>query len=306
MNFSDKKMSGPIDVLLVRRLFGRVKHALGADFLYREISVRMQERLSFIKILPQRVMDVGCGAGIDLLMLKKRFLGAELIGVDAAQEPLICARRLLRQSFWRNLLTGMSRRRAKVFLICANFAALPLPSKTVNVVWSNLALHWHPQPDSVLAEWRRVLQKDGLLMFSTFGPDTFKELKEAFLILDDKPHTIPFVDMHDLGDMLVDAGFSTPVMDMEVMTITYTDIYKMLNDVRAMGGNPLSTRRRGLIGRAAWSRFTQHLQTLRDAQGNISMTVEVIYGHAFCPAPKKTNKGEAIIEFVQPHNARLR
>jgi malonyl-CoA O-methyltransferase len=112
----------------------------------------------------------------------------------------------------------------------------------------------------VFAEWRRVLRVDGLLMFSTFGPDTFRELRAAFAALDATPHTLPFVDMHDFGDQLVEVGFTTPVMDMETITVTYDTPQALLADVRAFGGNPLATRRRGLVGRAAWQRMLAALE----------------------------------------------
>src|SRR5207248_685226 len=128
-------------------------------------------------------------------------------------------------------------------------------------------LHWHPQPDRVFAEWRRVLRVDGLLMFSSFGPDTFKELRAAFADMDQSPHALPFVDMHDFGDMLVNAGFSTPVMDMENITVTYESAHKLIADVRAWGGNPLSTRRRGLTGRYAWEKAMRALEENRRPDG---------------------------------------
>ena len=159
---------------------------------------------------------------------------------------------------------------------------------------------WHPQPDLVFAEWRRVLRVDGLLMFSCFGPDTFKEIRAAFSQVDAVPHTLNFVDMHDLGDMLVNTGFSTPVMDMETITVTYESTDKLLADVRACGGNPLLTRRRGLLGRSAWTRLVAALDSFRRPDGKIPLTFEVVYGHAFRPAPTKTADGETIIRLDFP------
>jgi malonyl-CoA O-methyltransferase len=134
-------------------------------------------------------------------------------------------------------------------------------------------------------------------MFSNFGPDTFKELRTAFGALDDTAHVLPFVDMHDFGDQLVEAGFSTPVMDMESITVTYDTASALLADVRALGGNPLATRRRGLVGRAAWARMLAALEAQRRPDGKLGLTFEVIYGHAFRPAPRVTAAGEAIVRF---------
>jgi malonyl-CoA O-methyltransferase len=184
--------------------------------------------------------------------------------------------------------------------VCGDFADLPLAPNALDLVWSNLALHWHPQPDRVFAEWRRTLRTDGLLMFSCFGPDTFKEIKAAFAEADLAPHALPFVDMHDFGDMLVNVGFSTPVLDMETITVTYATAAALLADVRAWGGNPLATRRRGLMGKAAWARMLAALETLRRPDGKLGLTFEIIYGHAFRPAPRVTQAGEAIIRFDLP------
>jgi malonyl-CoA O-methyltransferase len=115
-----------------------------------------------------------------------------------------------RGSALNQLLSKLLPAKAGVDLLCADFAELPLGHLSVDLLWSNLALHWHPQPDRVFAEWRRVLRVNGLLMFSCFGPDSLRELRAAFAEADLAEHTLPFVDMHDFGDQLVEAGFATP------------------------------------------------------------------------------------------------
>ncbi|MDB5762951.1 MAG: putative S-adenosyl-L-methionine-dependent methyltransferase [Herminiimonas sp.] len=263
----------------------------------------MRERLALVKIAPQRVVDAGCGEGADLTSLQESFASAHLLGVDASSAMLAAARgrQDAAQSSMSRLLTkwlpaGMGAGSgANADLLCGDFARLPFGINTVDLVWSNLALHWHPQPDRVFAEWRRILRVDGLLMFSCFGPDTFKELRAAFAEVDDMPHALPFVDMHDFGDMLVNAGFSTPVMDMETITVTYASVDKMMADVRAWGGNPLATRRRGLTGARGWARIVHALERSRGSDGRIPLTFEIIYGHAFRPVPKTTASGETII-----------
>jgi malonyl-CoA O-methyltransferase len=291
-------MSAPIDAERVRALFAEPQRVAAAGFLRREIAERMHERLSLVKIVPQRVLDAGCGAGPDLGTLQKTYPAAQIVGIDASPAMLAGARtpapalRSLNQ-----MLSRLMPAKAGVDLLCGDFGSLPFGPNSIDLVWSNLALHWHPQPDRVFAEWRRVLRVDGLLMFSNFGPDTFKELRSAFAALDETPHTLPFVDMHDFGDQLVEAGFSTPVMDAERITVTYGTVAALLADVRAIGGNPLATRRRGLIGRAAWRRMVDALEAMRGADGKIGLTFEVIYGHAFRPVPKTTAAGEAIVRF---------
>jgi malonyl-CoA O-methyltransferase len=286
----------------VRQLFAEPQRVTESNFLRREIAGRMHERLALVKIAPERVLDAGCGTGKDLALLQKTYPAAQIVGIDASQAMLAAAKgpeqglRPLNQ-----LLSRLMPAKTGVDLLSGDFGNLPLGPNSVDLVWSNLALHWHPQPDKVFAEWRRVLRVEGLLMFSNFGPDTLKELRTAFAAMDETPHALPFVDMHDFGDQLVDAGFSTPVMDMEQITVTYDTAEALLADVRALGGNPLATRRRGLVGRGAWQRMLDALERQRRPDGKLGLTFEVIYGHAFRPVSRTTAAGEAIVRF-QPRS----
>ena len=304
---SPSSSSGPIDLRRVRRLFAAPERMVDSDFFRREVAGRMHERLALVKIDPARALDAGCGEGADLPLLQQRYPAAHLIGADAAHAMLAAARsrdgaarsaldRLLGK--WLPGKAGSGRNLPG--LTCGDFAQLPFGGNTFDLIWSNLALHWHPQPDRVFAEWRRVLRVDGVLMFSCFGPDTFKQLRAAFAAVDDAPHLLSFVDMHDFGDMLVNAGFSTPVMDMENITVTYPSAEKLLSDVRAWGGNPLATRRRGLFGPRDKARVTATLEAGRMADGRLPLTFEVIYGHAFRPAPRTTAAGETIVRLERP------
>jgi malonyl-CoA O-methyltransferase len=287
----------------VRRLFASPARVAESGFLRREVAGRMFERLALVKLAPQRILDAGCGDGADLSALQQRFADAHLLGVDASPAMLAAAHELQTSSLssMQRLLTKWLPVKTSIGsgdsadLLCGDFARLPLGINAVDLVWSNLALHWHPQPDRIFAEWRRVLRVDGLLMFSCFGPDTFKELRAAFAAVDAASHALPFVDMHDFGDMLVNVGFSTPVMDMETITVTYPTVDKLMADVRAWGGNPMTTRRRGLLGRRDWARVVHALEQNRRADGAIPLTFEIIYGHAFCPMPRTRASGESII-----------
>ncbi|MGH8807674.1 MAG: methyltransferase domain-containing protein [Noviherbaspirillum sp.] len=302
---SDTRSSGPIDLARVRRLFAAPDRIAESNFLRREIAGRMQERLALVKIQPQRILDAGCGEGADLLALQETNAQAQVVGLDASHSALAAVRdnRAAAMSSVSRLLTRLLPARigagvgSAAGLLCGDFAQLPFKNASFDLVWSNLALHWHPQPDRVFSEWRRVLRVDGLLMFSCFGPDTFKEVRSAFTAVDDAAHVLSFVDMHDFGDMLVNAGFSTPVMDMERITVTYESIDKLMGDVRAWGGNPLLTRRRGLLGRSGWAKVAAALERGRRADGKLPLSFEVVYGHAFRPASKTTASGEAIVRF---------
>ena len=297
---SPSKMSAPIDLARVRTLFADPARVAPSDFLRREIASRMHDRLALVKLAPAHVLDAGCGTGADLAVLQKDYPAAQIIGIDASAAMAAAARASSPASGLKSMLNRLMPSKTGIDLVCGDFGALPLGPNSVDLVWSNLALHWHPQPDRVFAEWRRVLRVEGLLMFSNFGPDTFRELRAAFAAVDESPHALPFVDMHDFGDQLVEAGFSTPVMDMEVITVTYDTPAALLADVRALGGNPLATRARGLVGRAAWQKMIAALERQRRPDGKLSLTFEVIYGHAFRPAPRKTAAGEAIIRFEPP------
>jgi malonyl-CoA O-methyltransferase len=151
-----------------------------------------------------------------------------------------------------------------------------------------LALQWCNDLKQTFAEVRRVLQTGGLFMFSTFGPDTLKELRQAFRHMDDYSHVNRFTDMHDIGDMLVHNGFATPVMDMEYITLTYDDVIGVMRDLKAIGAhNVTQGRRRGLTGKNAWQKAINQYETLRK-EGKLPATFEVVYGHAWKPLPRTT------------------
>lgn len=299
-------LSAPIQLSEVRRLFSTPARVQDSLFLRQEVAQRMAEKLDLIRIDAKRVVDAGCGEGADLLRLSERFPQAQqVLGIDASWQALhqseiasVSAGSVLRGLFSRFLPDQSKHARdAKLAVTCGDFAKLPLAANMVDVLWSNLALHWHPQPDQVLQEWFRVLARNGIVIFSSFGPDTLLELRQAFAQIDDDPHTLPFVDMHDFGDMLVAAGFATPVMDVERITLRYQDVQRLLADVRALGGNPLSNRRRGLLGKSAFAYLKTELEKKRGEDGRIPLTIEVVFGHAFKPVPTKLASGESIIRF---------
>jgi len=276
--------------LLRRRFAANVQHAREADFLAREVASRMAERLDYIRIEPRRILDLGCGHGADLPMLAQRYPQAERIGLDFAL-PLLDLAREERSLFQR--LLGKARGPA---LLCAEATALPLARASVQLVWSNLLLSCLSDPLPVFRECNRVLEVGGLLMFSTLGPDTLKELRAALPAhTGERVHR--FIDMHDLGDALVQAGFSDPVMDMQTLTLTYTELDSLLRDLRHAGANNAATSRpKGLSGKQGWLAARQQLDTLRQ-EGRIPATIELVFGHAWKAAPKQTEDGRAIIQF---------
>ena len=278
-----------IDKRALRSAFNRAApHYDAAAVLQREVCQRMLERLHYVKLRPARVLDAGSGTGWGTRQLARRYPAAFIIALDIAQGMLQVARE--RSGGWRKLFSGNQPN-----LVCADVEALPLPAQSMELIWSNLTVQWCNDLPQTFVELNRVLKVDGLLMFSTFGPDTLKELRGAFLGVDGHNHINRFADMHDIGDMLVAGGFAEPVMDMETITLTYADVKAMMQDLRTIGAhNVTAGRAPGMMGKAAWGKVLQNYERLR-RDGRLPATFEIIYGHAWKPQPKKIADGRAII-----------
>ncbi len=301
-----------IDVRAVRRHFARASATYdAAAVLQREVGARMAERLDVVRLEPRRILDAGCGTGEALGEFAARYPGAARVALDVALPMLARAREKSseRRSLVSRLLGPVSGRRPArpAQFACGDIAALPFPARTFELVWSNLALQWVPDLPRAFAEFHRVLENDGLLMFTTFGPDTLKELRAVFAEIDGRPHVSRFVDQHDIGDLLVAAGYADPVMQMECFTLTYADPPAMLRDLKAIGAtNSALGRARGLMGRAHWTRLLAGLERFRDGspERRIPATFEVVYGHAWKAAPTRTADGSAIVRFAAPPRGR--
>jgi malonyl-CoA O-methyltransferase len=193
---------------------------------------------------------------------------------------------------WFNKQRGID---PKVTWLESDLSETGLAPESLDLVWSNLALHWHPAPHDVLAEWGRILKLNGLVFFSCFGPATMQELRSALTTAGLQTATPRFVDMHDFGDLLIEKGFADPVMDQEVLTLTYPNAEKLLADVRALGGNPALGRKAGLVGKAWRNKLINALESQRAADGTIHLTIEVAYGHAWRIGTLRTTPGETRI-----------
>jgi malonyl-CoA O-methyltransferase len=294
-------MSGPsdLDPNAVRRQFARrVQRLERADFLLRDVERRMLDRLEVVRLQPAAILDIGTGLGQGAVRLQQRYPQARVLGVDLV--PGLAARAAAlhgaparsglaaRLRGWFGGVGGEAR--APVFA-AADAGCLPVAGSSVALIWSNLAWHWFPDPFAVLTEWHRAIRPEGLLCFSTFGVDTLRELRPLGV------HLPAFPDMHDIGDALVRAGFVEPVMDTERISVTWQSAAVLLDELSALGGDALRDRRRGLAGRARREAWLGALERLRNAEGVIPLTFELVFAHAWAPSRKRRDDGYAPIRF---------
>ncbi|OHX21960.1 malonyl-ACP O-methyltransferase BioC [Chromobacterium sphagni] len=271
-----------------------------AAVLQREVSDRMAERLEYIKHQPAVILDAGAGTGYGAAQLRGQYPQARVLELDLAHAMLMASRQRQREG------DGLLKKLFKPSLpwqVVADVERLPLADDSVDMIWSNLTIQWINEPDRMFAELRRVLKPDGLLMFSTLGPDTLFELRGAFASVDAATHVNQFIDMHDIGDALMRAGFAEPVMDMEKIVLTYDDARGVMRDLKAIGAhNATAGRGRGLMGKQAWRKVEAAYERYRH-DGKLPASYEVVYGHAWKGSGKKVAKmsddGRQVIEFVK-------
>ena len=306
----------------LRSAFGKAAASYDeAAVLARETGARMDERLSLTKIQPKRVVDIGCAAGDGVRALQRRYPAAQAIAIDYAMPMLHSVRAK------SGRIARLTRKAPQ--LVNANANVLPLAAQSVGLIWSNLVLHWLDDPLPALREMHRVLEVGGLVMFTAFGPDTLKEIRPAMsppvgagmesrlstaeplhgreAVLRETPVPPPsnptlraFIDMHDLGDMLMAAGFADPVMDMEMISLTYSHPRKFLADQRHLGV------RNALLGQQAWQTWREIFANWQqDAQGRFPMNFEIIYGHAWKPAPRASNADHAVMHFHRRETVKI-
>lgn len=289
----DGRIEPFIDARQVRRNFARAAGDYGSvSVLQREIASRMLERLDYVKIDPHCLVDLGCGTGAGLTALGERYPQARVVGIDANEAMLRVGNRQRSRLRW---MLPFLRGPKSTSLLVADAQSLPLKNGTVALIWSNLMLHWLVDPLAAFREMHRSLEVGGLLMFSTFGPDTLKELRSCFA--DGYEHTQRFADMHDYGDMLVECGFADPVMDVERLTMTYPSLDALFSELRRNGSTcAMVQRRRGLMGRHAWKEACDAYERLR-VEGRLPVTFEVVHGHAWKAEPMKAADGRSVIRF---------
>ncbi len=238
-------------------------------FMQKEIATRLDEKLNVVSSNSDIILDLGAGTGLLSQQLSKRFPGSKIIALDFAQN---------------SLKNNNSKDK-----ICADANHLPLADNSVDIVISSLMMQWCSDLNQLFLEIHRVLKNNGLFLFSTFGPDTLKELKKSWSVVDDKTHVNSFTDMHDIGDQMLQNGFQSPVMEMETLTLTYQTVTDLLKDLKAIGAQTVNTRSKSLTGKDKFQLMIKMYESYR-TEGKLPATYEVIYGHAW----KKQNKLENI------------
>lgn len=263
-----------LDKARVRASFDRAARSYdAAAILQKEVRERMLSRLEYIKIAPQAILDAGAGTGHAARALAERYQGSHVIALDIALGML--RQTESGQSWWRKLI-GKSQN-----TLCADIEQLPLAVQSMDFIWSSLAIQWCNDLDATFSGMARVLRPEGLFMFSTFGPDTLKELRTATTADPEHVHVSRFIDMHDIGDALVRNGFTAPVLDVEHFVLTYDDVLGVMRDLKAIGAhNAAQGRRRGLEGKGFLQRLMENYERYRQ-DGKLPATFEVIYGHAW-------------------------
>lgn len=309
-----------LDPRVVRLQFDRrARNFERNDYLLREIERRMFERLDVVKIAPVRILDLGCGLGAGVAELARRYPQAETMGLDLSPKMIEAAKTKVLPSTGGSLSRLMKSLGVgppgRISFEVANPAHIPSASESVDLIWSNLVFHWLGSPEPTLSELYRIAKPGALLMFSAFGVDTLKEIRPdsrsfrgniaqkpgdfALKPPESNPTDLMrFRDMHDWGDALVEMGFAEPVMDMERITLSFSDPKNLLKDLHSLGGNALGGRRQTLSRRSLFADLVQKVTEKTVVGQQLTLTFEVIYGHAWVPARKKRSDGLATIDFL--------
>ena len=264
-----------LETALVRRSFDLASENYDrVAFIESRVRDEILQRLDLVDLKPGVILDAGCATGAWGGRLLKRYKRSRLLALDLSVDMLHRARR-------------QKPRFRRLDAICADAASIPLPDASVDLICSNLMLHWCHDLDQVLREFRRVLSPRGLLTFSTLGPDTLTELRRAWRSVDGNVHVNRFVDMHDLGDALIRAGLAEPVMDVDYFKLSYQRLIDLMKELKAVGAHNINKGRpRGLTSRARLIAVENAYREFA-VDGRLPVTCEVIFGQAWGPREKK-------------------
>lgn len=263
-----------VDKQQARRAFAQAaEHYDEAAALQREVADRLLERLELVKLSPRRILDLGCGTGRVTQGLLSRYKKAKVVALDIAF-PM--ARQTRKHGGWFRAPSA----------VCADAERLPFADNSFDLLISNLMLQWCQNLDETFAEFQRVLAPGGLLLFTSFGPDTLKELRISWATVDDYTHVNAFMDMHDVGDAMLRAGLAEPVMDVERMTVTYDDVRSLMRDLKQIGAHNVTAGRcRNLMGKQKLEQVIKAYEQFR-LNGRLPASYEVVHGHAWATEKK--------------------
>jgi malonyl-CoA O-methyltransferase len=265
----------PIDPIALAHISRRLHRAPTPPWLHSEVARRMAERLPIIRLQPEQVLDWSSFLGAGAQLLASTYPRAKHMVVDDEAQR---ARQRAVPPWW-----SLQRWRGAAV---PPLKAAAVPPGAAQLLWANMALHAVADPQVLLAQWHRALKVDGFLMFSTLGPGSLVALRDVYARRAWPAPFAPFVDMHDLGDMLVAAGFADPVMDQELITLTWPSADALLAELRALGGNADPQRAKGLRTPRWLAALKQALSELAGPEGRLALVFEVVYGHAFKPLPR--------------------
>ncbi|MCH7697122.1 MAG: malonyl-ACP O-methyltransferase BioC [Proteobacteria bacterium] len=239
--------------------------------LQQTVAKSLLERLELINISPENILDLGSGTGMAAKMLAKIYTKARVTQTDLAFNMLNTSRSNARRFFSRQSY------------VCADADDLPFKASVFDLVFSNLMLQWCSDADRVFNGVKQSLRADGLFLFSSFGPDTLFELRESWATVDSTVHVNAFIDMHDIGDALIRAGFEQPVMETERLILSYDDVYSLMRELKSLGAhNVVRGRRKSLTGKRRLQKMIDAYETRR-SEAKLPATYEIVYGHAWCP-----------------------
>lgn len=287
MPASERSARRPLDAVALAHVLWRMQHAAAAPWLHGEVARRMAERLPVIRLQPGCIVDWGSFLGASRGLLRTAYPRARLLAVEPDPAGRAATLAALDAPWWspRRWRTGPE----------AVVTEADLGPGQGQLLWSNMGLHGAIDPQAVMAAWHRALQVGGFLMFSTLGPGSLAGLRTLYASRGwPAPHA-PFVDMHDLGDMLVAAGFADPVVDQETVTLTWPSGEALLAELRQLGGNVDPTRFAGLRTPRWRRQLAQALEAAAGAEGRPRLAFEVVYGHALRTAPRPRLAAETTV-----------
>lgn len=284
----------------VRRAFDRAADSYQQfAVLQNEVCNRLLEKLEVVKISPLMILDAGSGTGAAIPTLFTQYKKAQVVTLDLSENML------LKGNQYGNFLRSPQ-------AVCGDIEKLPFADDSFDLVFSSLSMQWCNDLNAALVEAKRVLKPGGLYVFTTFGPDTLKELRHSWSKVDAASHVNQFIDMHDIGDALLQDGFAEPVMEAEFLTVTYDSVDGLMHDLKAIGANvtasnaPMSSEgqarkgqvRKGLGGKSMLQAVRQGYERFR--QNNLlPATYEIIYGHAWKPVLEDSKNTRDKNQFVK-------